>query len=317
MKITDVTITGHFPAVYRFPDITKEEFVDWYLNQQHVISKKLISVSGIRFEGVQIKELADFEYIMHRVADKFLPYVDGFSPRTKLSSGVYTSTEYDADFDITLHNELSYSYKWPDKIFFCCLSPSATGGETPIADCRDVLRVMDPAIVAKVKATGVRYIRNLHSGTGLGPSWQSTYETTDKSKVEEFCREARINFKWKEDGGLFLEQHHPGIITHPITGEEVWFNQVDQFHPSHLDPEIYEALMLLYNNKPELLPMYGSFGDGEPISLDQVTMIREAVNSCSFKTPWKQGDLLMLDNVLVAHGRKSYTGSRKIVVSMC
>ena len=37
-------------------------------------------------------------------------------------------------------------------------------------------------------------------------------------------------------------------------------------------------------------------------------------NSVSF--PWRQGDILMLDNMLVAHARNPYVGPRKIVVGM-
>ena len=32
--------------------------------------------------------------------------------------------------------------------------------------------------------------------------------------------------------------------------------------------------------------------------------------------PWERGDILMLDNMLVAHGRKPFTGPRKILVGM-
>jgi alpha-ketoglutarate-dependent taurine dioxygenase len=31
---------------------------------------------------------------------------------------------------------------------------------------------------------------------------------------------------------------------------------------------------------------------------------------------WRQGDLLMLDNMLVCHGRMPFKGPRKILVSM-
>ena len=32
--------------------------------------------------------------------------------------------------------------------------------------------------------------------------------------------------------------------------------------------------------------------------------------------PWNEGDILMLDNMQVAHGRNPFSGERKIIVSM-
>ena len=33
---------------------------------------------------------------------------------------------------------------------------------------------------------------HLHGGNGLGPSWQDTFETSDRGTVEEFCTRAGI-----------------------------------------------------------------------------------------------------------------------------
>jgi alpha-ketoglutarate-dependent taurine dioxygenase len=32
--------------------------------------------------------------------------------------------------------------------------------------------------------------------------------------------------------------------------------------------------------------------------------------------PWQKGDILMVDNMLAAHGREPFTGPRKIMVAM-
>jgi len=46
----------------------------------------------------------------------------------------------------------------------------------------------------------------------------------------------------------------------------------------------------------------------------------EEVSDLYWKTsvsfPWRQGDILMLDNMLVAHARNPFEGARKIVVAM-
>lgn len=305
-----------FPAKVTFGEkINQTQFTEWYLANKSEMDRLILKNGAILFEGVEIQQVETFDDIVTSLYDKTWDYVDGFSPRTKLSGNVYTSTEYDADFHITLHNELSYSTKWPDRLIFSCLIPSATGGETPLADCRKILTAIDQELLAEMKAKGVRYVRNLHGGEGAGPSWQQTFESEDKSFVEKFCEEGNIEYHWKSDGGIKLVQNKPATIMHPLSGEEVWFNQVDQFHPSHLSEEIYEALMFMYDSEEDL-PMFGSFGDGTALTKDHIKEIHRAIDEVAVARKWNQGDLVMVDNVMVCHGRKPYTGERKILVSM-
>ena len=197
---------------------------------------------AIKFRGVPIDSIKTFQHIVYAISDRFLPYVDGNSPRTKLSGNVYTSTEYDASQQITMHNELSYSAKWPNKLFFSCLTPAETGGETLLADSQAILQQMNPEIVAEIEEKGIIYVRNLNGGSGIGPSWQLTFETESKEQVEAFCEASQIDFEWNGDNHLRLYQPSEGIIRHRKTGEKVWFNQIDQFHPIHLGEEMYETM---------------------------------------------------------------------------
>lgn len=315
-KATSI-LEGHFPLIRQLEEKTSiQTFIDWYQDNKLVLEDELLQTGALLFRGVDIDNVASFETVMDAIASKFMAYVDGNSPRTKLSSKVYTSTEYDPAQPITMHNELSYSYKWPAKIFFCCTIPAESGGETPIADCRKILTVMNPDLVEEIERKKIVYIRNLHGGAGLGPSWQDTFETTSKAEVENFCTTANIKYQWKADGGLKLLQPSDGIIRHQITGEKVWFNQIDQFHPSHLNQELYETLMLMYDQQEEELPMYVSFGDGSKITTAIVHEIAAAMKKTAVATPWRKGDLLMLDNVLTCHGRTPFKGNRKVLVSM-
>lgn len=305
------------PLIINFSACTaSSELAGWYTDNKALVEKQLLTHGAILLRNLELDSLEKFDDFLHIFSSDFMSYVDGFSPRTKLTSNIYTSTEYDSDFFISLHNELSYSAKWPAKLFFSCLIPPVTGGETAIADGRQILDAIDKSLLEEMEAKGVRYVRNLHSGNGPGPSWQQTYETSEKTVVENFCRSSNIQFTWKKDGGIKLVQYRPATIIHPVTGEKVWFNQVDQFHPSHFEADIYETLMMMYDNDEEELPMYGSFGDGSKISREAIGEIRSAVESRISLTPWKTGDLLMVDNVLVCHGRMPFKGARKILVSM-
>ncbi|MBD0347232.1 MAG: TauD/TfdA family dioxygenase, partial [Coleofasciculus sp. Co-bin14] len=148
----------------------------------------------------------------------------------------------------------------------------------------------------------------------LDVSWQDFFHTTDKAKVEEYCRKASISVEWKPDGGLRTRQVRPAIIKHPKTGEPVFFNQIQLHHASYLKSEVRESLMSLFGE--DNLPRHVYYGDGSPIEESVIEEILTIYQEATVSFPWQQGDVLMLDNMLTAHGRNPYVGPRKIVVAM-
>lgn len=295
--------------------LTPDEFIDVYRKDQKKFDDILRTAGAIKVRGVQIDNLEQFQKIINSISSRFLNYIDGNSPRTKLSGNVYTSTEYDKTLRITMHNELSYSAKWPNKLFFSCLQPAEDGGETLLADSREILKQMNKEIVKKIEEHGVIYIRNLHSGRGIGPSWQDTFETNDKPAVDEYCQSYGMDYEWRENDTIRLKQFSKGIITHNITKEKVWFNQIDQFHPCQLGDELYEAMMTIYES-PEEFPMYVTLGNGEDIGEDVIKEVLKTIDNIKVAPAWQKNELLIIDNVLVSHGRSPFKGERKVVVAM-
>jgi alpha-ketoglutarate-dependent taurine dioxygenase len=106
----------------------------------------------------------------------------------------------------------------------------------------------------------------------------------------------------------------PAITQHPTTGEKVWFNHVAFWHVSSLPAEVREALLSVFSE--DELPYNTYYGDGSPIEDSIVQEIREAYAEETIAFPWQKGDLLMLDNMLVAHGRNPFSGERKVIVAM-
>jgi alpha-ketoglutarate-dependent taurine dioxygenase len=273
---------------------------------------------AILFRGFGVGSVESFQRFMDALPKDKPRYIDGNSPRSKLSHSVYTSTEYPAELRISLHNELSYSHTWPSRLYFCCVVAPQSGGSTVIADSRAILRRLSPSLVQLFEDKGVTYVRNLHGGSGttIGKSWQQTFETDSRAEVDAYCRSADIKHEWKPDGGLRLVQSGPATALHPKTGERVWFNQLEQFHPSSNPPEVYEALSVIYEDSPFDMPQYACFGDGQPATDDMLAEVRAAMTQESIEFPWEQGDLMIVDNMLTAHGRAPYTGPRKILLSM-
>lgn len=300
------------PPLVIEPDREGIDLAEWLRFNLSFIEKKLSDHGAILFRNFNILHQSRFEEFLGATACQMMTYTEGATPRTRLSEKVYTSTEYPADQYIALHNELTYVTNWPMKIYFFCMQPALEGGETPIADVRRVYNRIDPRIRERFIERGWMLVRNF--GQGLSLPWQTSFHTSDKSEAETYFRGARIDWEWKAGGGLRTRQVRPAVAKHPRTLEMVWFNHVAFWHLSSLEPKVRESMLAMFAE--EDLPYNTYYGDGSPIEDSVVEEIREAYRLERQVYAWRAGDILMLDNMLVAHGRNPYSGPRKVLVAM-
>jgi hypothetical protein len=257
--------------------------------------------------------VSDFSKAVSLFSDSLLEYVYRSTPRTQLGGRIFTATEYPAHRHIPLHNENSYARVWPARIFFFSAVVAAEGGQTPIADSRRVLRRIDAGVREKFERLGVRYVRNYTPGVDL--PWQEVFQTQDRAAVLTFCEKHEIEAEWNDDGQMLTtRQVCQATSIHRCTGEAVWFNQAHLFHVSALSGDERCALTAALGESR--LPRNASYGNGEPIELDVLDHIRDAYSRETLTFDWQRGDLMILDNVLYAHGRRPFRGPRKVVVAM-
>jgi alpha-ketoglutarate-dependent taurine dioxygenase len=294
------------------PAIEGVDLVAWAERNRALVEDYLQRHGAILFRNFNVRTTTSFEQFIKASAGELLEYADQTSPRHKVSGNVYTSTDYPAHQTIFLHNENSYAAVWPLKLFFFCVSPAAAGGETPVADVRKVLARIPPYIKERFAEKGWMLARNF--GGGLGLSWETVFQTTDRRAVEEYCESSGISFKWRDRDRLTTRQVRKAIVNHPRTGEPVWFNHATFFHSSTAPPEIRQMLLTQYS--AEELPYQTYYGDGSDIEDSTLETLRAAYRAETVSFRWQQGDILILDNMLVAHGRNPFSGPRKIVVGM-
>jgi hypothetical protein len=182
-----------------------------------------------------------------------------------------------------------------------------------IVDGHQLLRSLSSDLVEAFNG-GLRYIQNLHSGRGLGRSWEETFETDDQTAVEELLTASGANFEWRDNGHLRIERTRPSTLTDRL-GRDVWFNQADQWHWSNLDEETAASLRELFPDEDDL-PLHVTFSSGEPIPVDWLDEIRETASKSCVGVGWEAGEVVVLDNVAWLHGRESYVGNRQLLVSM-
>lgn len=292
-----------------FPDV---DLAEWIKSNMKLIEDKLSRHGGVLFRGFNVQNENHFNHLINSSSNDLLNYIERTTPRTQTSDNVYTSTEFPSDQTIAMHNELSYSVNSPKKLWFYCLTPAAVGGETPVADGRKVLQSIPEEIIEKFKEKGWKLERNY--GNGFGLSWQEAFNTTEKAVVENYCLENDIDFRWKEDDRLQTMQIRKAIRKHEVTNELVWFNHVAFYHQSNLTKSIRDTL--IQNFGKENLPFNTYYGDGSVIDDVTIYKINSAYDKEMIVFPWEKKDVLMLDNMLMSHGRKPFEGPRKILVAM-
>jgi alpha-ketoglutarate-dependent taurine dioxygenase len=285
--------------------------IGWAIAHRADIDADLDRHGAILFRGFAVESLARFEEFAAATSDRVMEYEERSSPRTTVQGHVYTSTDHPPDQDIFLHNEHSYSRVYPRKILFHCVQPATVGGRTPIADCRRVLDRIPPEIREAFTQRRYMYVRNF--GDGFGLSWPTAFQTTDPRVVERYCRGHDIDVEWRPGGRLRTRQVRDAIVRHARTSEEVWFNHATFFHVSTLAPEVQAVLRREVGDDP---PNNTCYGDGAPIEPGVLEVLRAAYVAEQRSFAWEAGDILMLDNVLMAHGRTRYRGERRVVVAM-
>jgi amino acid adenylation domain-containing protein len=299
-----------FPLVAK-PAVADVDLADWAKNNREFIEAKLLQHGGILFRGFIGPVVAAFEQFALSISSElFGEYGD--LPREGVSGKVYGSTPYPADKAILFHSESSHLHRWPMKIWFFCVQPAQQGGETPIVDCRKIYQLLDPKLREKFAQKQIMYVRNYTDG--LDVSWKDFFQTEDKSVVEEYCRQAGMEFEWKAGNNLRTRKIRPAIAQHPKTKEMVFFNQLPLHHISCLDAATRASLLSVFGK--ENLPRNVYYGDGTPIEDSVMEEIQAVYAQAAVSFPWQAGDILMLDNMLAAHSRNPFIGSRKIVVAM-
>ena len=298
------------------PVVTGVDLGAWVRGHLPLVLGRLHEHGALLFRGFDITDAAALERLVGAVAGEALPYEERSSPRSQVSGHIYTSTDHPPEERIFLHNEQSYNLSFPLRLFFSCVTPARSGGATPIADTRKVFQRLPQAVRARFIAQGYLYVRNF--GARFGLPWQVAFQTEDPAEVEAYCRRSGIEFEWRDGGErgrrLRTRQVRRAAGRHPFTGEPVWFNHATFFHVSTLPRALGESLVAELGE--EELPNSTYYGDGSPIEPEVLDLLRAAYSEEMVEFPWERGDVLLIDNMLVAHGRASFEGPRRVLASM-
>ena len=284
----------------------------WVEANRVALSTQLSAHGAILLRGFGIESDQDFDQLIRAFAWPNFTYADSLSNavRRNRTERVFTANEAPADVSIFLHHEMAQTPIYPSRLFFYCEQAAHAGGATPI--CRsdilyDRLSHKLPNFISMCIAKGVRYSQTmpLHDDldSGQGRSWGSTLSAQTQEEAEAKLTKLGYIWTWQSDQALSVTTPLLSAVRELADGRSVFFNQLIAAFRGWKDAR---------NSGEKSI----SFGDGSAIQHADMAVAIEFADELSFDIPWQSGDVALIDNFLVMHGRRPFQGTRKVLASL-
>ena len=303
-----------FPLVYTLntPDTTMDDVTAWLKKTGDSYLNSLDEHGAILFRGFPVRDADDFDAFIRAFNLDSFTYEESLSNAVRVNRTelVFTANEAPSDVSIFLHHEMAQTPLFPSRLFFCCEQAPESAGQTPL--CRsDVLLAelakKDPAFVASCAERGVRYSNVMpdsdDAASGQGRSWKKTLGVSGKDDAEAKLKKLGYRWEWRDDGSLRATTPALPAVRTLADGRRVFFNQLIAAFRGWEDAR----------NDPRKSIC---FGDDSEIPSASMQLAIDLSDALTFDLAWQTGDVALIDNFLVMHGRRPFSGKRRVLASL-
>ncbi|GHD49104.1 TauD/TfdA family dioxygenase [Streptomyces mirabilis] len=236
---------------------------------------------------------------------------EAFNNRNDFGNGILSPIAWPANRIICPFQEGSFSRTFPSVVLTACIAPPDGDGQSHLSDTRRISDHLPSPLAERVRKGGWTLARSFHDGFGI--MWREAFSVQDRAALDALLETAGIEAEWLPGGSLNTVRRLPAVIDHPTTGEECWFNQISFLNSANLDPVERKIMTDAFG---EYLPMNTFFGDGSPVSDEDLTAIQNAYELVRIGVSWRRGDLLIADNIMMAQGRSPFAGSPEFLIAL-
>lgn len=306
------------------------------LSKQGITTKLLNTHGAVIIRGVHDPSPHAFSVMIHAAEEGrgHAPYdqLGLAGSRVTHDKEVFSASEAPPYLWIHQHNEYSRYTKFPSNIHFFCHKAPEEGGESPFAHSAE--------FYDRVKAELPQFVEDLATKKLISPdvyrapgkeaanfsfTWAGPLAfgrdikddddmATKKKKAEIQAARLTPHFWWLDDDQLEVHQHVEGISRHPATKKPVWFNSMAGRYGTALDRNATDPPYIGDDGMAFPPAMYR---DGSEIPKEYLHRMWEISTEILVKVKTEPGDLALVDNYQVSHGRVPWSkGERKILVSM-
>jgi alpha-ketoglutarate-dependent taurine dioxygenase len=299
------------PLVFK-PNMAGVDLVTWAEANRELIENAILKHGALLFRGFDIPSPQYFQRFAATIGEAPVTFAANIYPLRDEDRDSGRAALIRPELRLKWHIDDTYDgFGGPMKIMFYSHVEAAEGGETPICDLREMYRRIDPEIRRKFLDKGIVYVRNYYPE--LGMDWKKEFGTTSKEELEAICRRRETEWEWVE-GRLRTRCPRPAAIRHPKTGDILWFNLIQMWHPACAEPGVLTAWKESFPIAD--FPMNVYYGDGSVIPDNVVTHLYQTFDDIGLIFKWQHGDIMVLDNFSTGHARKPFQGPRQLFVAL-
>ncbi|KAG7819867.1 hypothetical protein KL909_004616 [Ogataea angusta] len=243
--------------------------------------------------------------------------------RTIVTPHLSTANEGPSDLAIYQHNEFSRFLKYPSRLFFVCTRYKAAGGATPLVHGGELFAALEqvyPDFLTELGNKGLYMKQTWPLETDNSTAWIDYFcfgrdlhtnedLETQKNKasvlVEEYVSK---DYYFDENNDLIVGQHSRPIRNYRVSETEsypVLFNSIAAYYAdSKFKSNAYQKTAAL------------DYDNSEPIPIKYLDELLEQSIKLAYHHEWQEGDIAIVDNHQVSHGREPWAGERHVLVSM-
>ena len=285
---------------------------DWISGKKSELEVQLTNSGAVLLRGFPLKNAQDFDQCVQAFNLKNFTYSESLSNavRHNRTERVFTANEAPPDVEIYLHHEMAQTPIFPGILLFFCEEMSDSGGATPLCQSDillDLLLVSDPDFIAELEEKGVRYTNVMPAAadldSGQGRSWQDTLGVRTQEDAE--ARLTVLDYSWRWQEGLSLKVTTPVLpaIRSLEDGRKVFFNQLIAAYRGWKNARDGGKKAIQFGDKTVI----------EEATMENVCSLAESI---TFDQYWQLGDIVLVNNFLVMHGRRPFSGKRKVLASL-
>lgn len=347
LRDDEITCTSHEKELPLVIEPVKEKSfasLKLLLNENGAEFNKLLDTYGaILFRGFEVEDGNQFQEVLELLNIQLeSAYHFGSAHRVRITDKVFTSSEAPPHTIIAPHNELNMVPVRPSVLaFFCQVQPDLYG-ETPIINTEKLFNSLSPSLQHKIANFPQQFVRYVPNHL-----LDLVFEGLSKEEITKLLTEQKFDFDWEEDGSLNFACSYITLFSHPRTRRlcfclsivdclvsREWYRNISQRYPlgkrlyyNWLPASLYKeyqqrlttAATVVDGSQKRTSTLNAYFVNAQGQSTTMTSREAKELGKAEWENAsifqWKQGDILVIDNLQVAHSRLNTGQKRKILTA--